>query len=213
MGPIRAQITAVRKEMSSRPKGLQAHVERVVEESLDLADRYDVDPERVELAARGHDLFRSNPPPERLRLAREAGIPITSDDEAAPVMLHGPLGAAVMASRFGIDDDEVLAAVRDHTAGFAQMSLIAKIILLADKFEPRKRKRTPVMAGIRRLARRDLDTALLCWADWKWVEERERGYASYPAHWTARRRWVAEHHEDIALPRRVREEEWASLRE
>ena len=117
-------------------------------------------------------------------------------------MLHGPLAAAVLCERFGVVDGEVLAGVRDHTSGAAEMPLIARIILLADKFEQRKRRRRPVMGEIRRLARRDLDTALLCWADWKWVKERERGWPSHPAHWQARLRWVAEHHADIGLPAR-----------
>jgi hypothetical protein len=59
------------------------------------------------------------------------------------------------------------------------------------------------MKEIRRLAWRDLDLALLCWADWKWLEEREHGWLSHPTHWEARSRWVAEHHNDVALPPRT----------
>jgi predicted HD superfamily hydrolase involved in NAD metabolism len=200
MSTIRQQIEAVRAEYARLPAGLLAHVERVVAEARDLAARWDLDPDRVELAAWGHDLFRAHPPAEQLRLAAEAGLPITETDRLEPVLLHGPIAAVVLRERFGVTDDEALAAVRDHTLGAADMPLIAKVILLADKFEPRKRQRTPVMREIRRLARRDLDTALLCWADWKWVEERTHGWASHPAHWAARVRWVAEHHADRALP-------------
>lgn len=200
---LKQQIAAVRGELETRPEGLIKHVQRVLEEALDLARHWDIDPERTELAVWGHDLFRSHTPPELLRLAREAGIPVTAEDEAAPVMLHGPLGAVLMRDRFHIDDDEVLSAVRDHTAAIPEMSMLAKVVLLADKFERRKRKRTPVMEPIRRVARRDLDLALLCWADWKWVEERTRGYESYPAHWDAREAWVHAHHAEIALPQRI----------
>jgi predicted HD superfamily hydrolase involved in NAD metabolism len=194
--------------MSTRPAGLQQHVERVLVEALDLARRYDADPARVELAVRGHDLFRAHPPAEQLRLARAWGLTVTPSDEAAPVMLHGPLAAVALAGQFGVEDEEVLAAVREHTAGAPEMNLIARIMLLADKFEARKRKRAPVLADVRRLARRDLDTALLCWADWKWVDERERGWDTYPAHWQARLRWVAEHHADAGLPPRVPDAEF-----
>ncbi|MGD9934390.1 MAG: bis(5'-nucleosyl)-tetraphosphatase (symmetrical) YqeK [Dehalococcoidia bacterium] len=202
------QIAAVREEMSSRPAGLQAHVERVLVEALDLAGIYDADVERVELATVGHDLFRAHAPSKQLKLARTAGIAISEWDERAPVMLHGPLAAVVLRERFGVSDDEVLAAVRDHTTGSPEMPLIAKIILIADKIEKRKRKRAEQLPDIRRLARRDLDAALLCWADYKWVEERERGWESYPAHWEARIRWVAEHHAEIGLPGRTDEAGW-----
>ena len=205
---LQKQIASVREEMKGRPDGLQAHVERVLAEALDLAARFDVDLDRVELATVGHDLFRAHSPEKQLKLAKEAGIRVTGWDERAPVMLHGPLAAVVLRERFGVEDDEVLAAVREHTTGSPEMPLIAKIILIADKIERRKRKRAPQLPDIRRLARRDLDTALLCWADYKWVEERERGWESYPAHWEARVRWVAEHHADIGLPGRTDDSGW-----
>lgn len=203
MQHIAAQIAAVRAELETRPAGLVRHVQRVLVEALDLAARWDLDPERVELATWGHDLFRSFPPAEQLRLAIEAGLPIVEADRADPVLLHGPIAAFVLRDRFGVLDDEALAAVRDHTLGSRDMSMIARVILLADKVEARKRKRTPAMREIRRLAWRDLDLALLCWADWKWVDEREHGWLTHPDHWGARTQWVEEHHRELALPART----------
>ena len=195
---LSSQIAAIQAEFASRPEGLRLHVERVLVEALDLAHRYDLDPERVTLATWGHDLFRSFPPDEQLRLAAEVGVPVLEADRAEPVLLHGPIAAVVLRERFGVTDDEALAAVRDHTLGASEMPLLAKVILLADKFEQRKRRRTPIMREIRRLAWRDLDLALLCWADWKWVEERDHDWQSHPHHWEARTRWVHEHHQEMA---------------
>lgn len=203
MHDVAAQIAAVRAELQSRPEGLVRHVERVLVEALDLGARWDLDPERVELATWGHDLFRSYPPAEQLRLAVESGLPIVEADRAEPVLLHGPLAAVVLRDRFGVSDDDALAAVRDHTIGSRDMPMIAKVILLADKFEERKRKRTPVMREIRRLAWRDLDLALLCWADWKWVDERDHAWTTHPDHWGARQQWVDDHHREVGLPART----------
>ena len=202
-GAITDQLAVIRDELASRPARLIRHVERVVVEATSLARLYDVDPERVALAAWGHDLFRAAGPQELLLMAREAGLVISAADLAEPVLLHGPIAAATLQSRFAVTDAEVLAAVRDHTLGSPAMPLIARILLLADKFEPRKRKRTPVMREIRRLARRDLDAALLCWADWKWIEERDHGWQSHPAHWVSRQEWVREHHAHVLLPQRI----------
>jgi len=196
---VREQIAAIQAEFKSRPEGLVRHVQRVLVEALDLADRYDLDCDRVALATWGHDLFRSFAPDQQIRLATEAGLSIEAADRADPVLLHGPIAAVTLRQRFGVIDDEALSAVRDHTLGAAHMPMIAKVILLADKFEKRKRDRTPVMKEIRRLAWRDLDMALLCWADWKWIEEREHGWQSHPAHWQARTTWVAEHHAELAM--------------
>lgn len=202
MASLNSQIVAIKTEMASRPEGLIAHVERVVQEAVRLAARWDVDPRRVELAARGHDLYRSHPPADLIRIAGEVGLPVSEEDAMSPVMLHGPIAAAVMSERFNVGDEEVIGAVRDHTSGAGEMPLISKIILLADKVEPRKRRRDPPLAPIRRLARRDLDLALLCWADWKWLEERTMGWRTYSGHWAARSAWVREHHLDAALPGR-----------
>jgi predicted HD superfamily hydrolase involved in NAD metabolism len=208
MAAIEKQIRRVRAEMATRPAGLRAHVDRVLVEALRLGSTFDVDRARIELATLGHDLFRAYRPAEQLRLAEEAGLPLSAADRASPIMLHGPIAASVLRERFKVADEEVLAAVRDHTSGSPGMPLLASIILIADKVERRKRKRSPAMAAVRRLARRDLDVALLCWADWKWVEERTRGWDSYPGHWEARLAWVAAHHAEIALPGRVHEDEW-----
>lgn len=199
---IQQQIAAIREELASRPEGLIRHIERVRDEALELAACWDVDPERTELAVWGHDLFRAHEPGELLRLSREAGVTILPEDERTPVMLHGPLAAVVLRERFGVTDEEALAAIRDHTLGHPEMPLLAKIVLLADKFEPRKRQRTPVMKAIRQLARRDLDMALLCWSDWKWVEERTHDWESHPTHWHARETWVRWHHENDPSPPR-----------
>ncbi|MFN0148801.1 MAG: bis(5'-nucleosyl)-tetraphosphatase (symmetrical) YqeK [Dehalococcoidia bacterium] len=211
--PLAKQLAAVQQEMRKRPAGLVAHVERVAAEADDLARRFDVDRLRVELGVWGHDLFRAYQSAELLRLAGEAGLVVGREDEAAPVMLHGPLAAHVLRERFAVTDEEALDAVRLHTTGLAEMPLIAKIILLADKCEPRKRARAQQLRDIRRLARRDLDLALLCWADWKWVEERQRGWASHSTHWLARQQWVREHHLDRALVGRSEEPESLALSE
>ena len=61
--PIRQQIDGrARGDDETRPPGLGLHTKRVLVESLDLAERWDVDPERVELATWGHDLFRAAKP-------------------------------------------------------------------------------------------------------------------------------------------------------
>lgn len=200
--PIRVQIRAIRDEFEHVPEGLLRHVERVLEEAVALAGHWDLDPERVSLAVWGHDLFRAHKPGDQLRLAHEAGIDVAPDEEKYPVLLHGPIAGAVLRARFGVTDEDALAAVSSHTSGLPAMPLIAKVLLIADKVEARKRKRTPVMAEVRRLARRDLDTALLCWADWKWIDERRSGWESSSAHWLARGAWVREHHLDAGLPGR-----------
>ncbi len=200
---IADQVAAVREELLLRPAGLVRHVRRVLDEALPLARHWLADEQRVELAVWGHDLFRSEPPAEQIRLAREVGVEIDADSRDYPILLHGPIAAVVLRERFGITDEEALMAVRDHTSGLARMGLLAKILLIADKIEEKKRRGVPELGDIRRIARRDLDTAILCWADWRWTVEARERYRTQEAHWRARRHWVEEHHHDIGMPERV----------
>ena len=200
---IAGQVAAVREELLLRPAGLVRHVRRVLDEALPLARHWLADEQRVELAVWGHDLFRSESPAEQIRLAGEVGVEIDADSRDYPILLHGPIAAVVLRERFGITDEEALMAVRDHTSGLAQMSLLAKILLIADKIEKKKRRGVPELADIRRIARRDLDTAILCWADWRWTVEARERYRTQEAHWRARASWVEEHHRDIGMPERV----------
>jgi predicted HD superfamily hydrolase involved in NAD metabolism len=201
--PLPERLAAVQAEMRTRPAGLIAHVERVEAEALALAATWDLDPQRMTLAVWGHDLFRHAPAAQQLTLAEEAGVAISTADRQAPIVLHGPTAAAVLEARFSVRDAEVLGAVREHTLGSPSMTLLGKVLLLADKFESVKRERDPHLVMIREAARRDLDLALLCWADFKWVEERSNEWDSHPGHWGARLAWVREHHADAAMPARV----------
>lgn len=200
---ITAQLAAIQREMASRPPGLVEHVRQTAAEAVALGHYFDIDPERIELAAWSHDLFRHLTGPGLLTMAREVGIAVSADDEVSPVVLHGPIAAAVIRDRFGVTDDEVVEAVASHTLGLAEMTFLAKVILLADKFEPGKRHRSANLRRIRRLARRDLDTALLCWSDWSWVKARESGMAIHGGSWHSRSRWVREHHAELNMPGRV----------
>tara|TARA_B100000029_G_scaffold502115_1_gene576807 strand:- start:1996 stop:2703 length:708 start_codon:yes stop_codon:yes gene_type:complete len=198
---IDRQIANVRELLSERPQGLQEHVGRVLEEAFSLAKVWDVSKERIELAVIGHDLFRAVAPEEQIRFAEEAGLKIQDEFRENPILLHGPLAANLLATGVGVTDSEVLIAIKEHTSGYSEMSLLAKILVISDKVELVKRRDVFALKAIRYLAARDLDMALLCWADWKWVKERQSGWPSIQSHWEVRFQWMTEHHKDIAMPK------------
>ena len=197
---LQHQIKRVREMLSERPLGLQRHVDRVLEEAFRISEVWNVSRSRIELAVVGHDLFRATSPEEQIRFAEESGITIEDEVRENPILLHGPLAADLLSKTLSVTDDEVLVAIREHTAGYSEMSLLAKILVIADKVESLKRRRVPALQAIRHLASRDLDVALLCWADWRWVKERQSGWRSFQSHWEVRLKWVSEHHKDIAMP-------------
>jgi len=160
MDRTRPQLEALRAAAARLPPGLAEHVEGTVAEARRLARRYSIDEEQVELAAWGHDLARAFSPQELLAAARRFGLEISPAEEQAPILLHGAVAAEMLRRDYGIDDPQVLAAARFHTVGRAGMSLLEKVIFVADKISPDKVRANPALVRVRDLAERDLDAAI-----------------------------------------------------
>ena len=93
-------------------------------------------------------------------------------------LLHAPVGSWLLEHELGIDDPEVLYAVKIHTTGAADMTLLAKIIYLADYIEPGRSH--PGVDVIRELAFQDFNKALLGAVDSTIKYVLEKGISSPP---------------------------------
>jgi len=152
---------ALRRQLERLPEEVRAHVERVLDEALRLAARHGTDASKVRPAVLAHDLLRVTPREDLLRMAGEMGHEPNEAERAEPLLLHGRVAAALLRERFGVDDAEVLDAVRYHTTGRAGMSDVEKVVFLADKTEPDELAHHPEWREVRDLARDDLDAAML----------------------------------------------------
>ncbi|MEE0772255.1 MAG: bis(5'-nucleosyl)-tetraphosphatase (symmetrical) YqeK [Anaerovoracaceae bacterium] len=133
------------------------HTYSVAKEAVKLAERYGADAERAELAALFHDMFRSTPVQVLNMYIRQLGLPESNMDN--PNLSHGKIAAAVMKKDYGIEDKELLNAVSYHTTGRAGMTLLEKIIFLADAIEPGRKY--PDVEKIRETAYVDIDRACI----------------------------------------------------
>ncbi len=174
------QIEALRAASARLPRGLAQHIERVVAEARRLALLHGADQERAALAAWGHDIARALTPAELLAEARRLNLTVDPVEEEAPILLHGAVGAAILARDFAIDDPEVLAAARYHTTGRAGMSTLEKVLFVADKIEPDKVRAQRALARIRQLADSDLDAAVLAYLNQHLLEADRRGWPLHP---------------------------------
>ncbi len=170
----------LRRRMAALPGGLLRHIDRVVDEAALLAEAHGIDAGRVALAAQGHDIARAIDPDELLRQAVAHGIDVTAIDRATPLLLHGPVGAAMLAHEHGIGDDAVLRAARYHTTAFAKMGPIERIVFIADKIEPQKRRGTPELERVRETALADLNAAMRELVDLHTIRAVEMGWALHP---------------------------------
>jgi predicted HD superfamily hydrolase involved in NAD metabolism len=78
-------------------------------------------------------------------------------ERQSPKLLHGPVAAELARRELGIDDEEVLEAVRAHTTGSPGMGPLALVLYVADKIEPARDY--PSVGRLRTLAREDLRRA------------------------------------------------------
>lgn len=147
----------VRKKVQAvlSPRRFQ-HVCGVVRTAEELAQRFGADVEKARLAAWIHDYAREWPV-DRLQEEALRGV-VDPSFMAVSELLHGPIVAAHAPEWFGITDEDVLNAVRYHTTGRRGMSLLEKIICLADGIEPGRQY--PGVERLREIARRDLEEAL-----------------------------------------------------
>ncbi len=133
------------------------HTMYVAREAVMLADKYGVEPKRIRLAALLHDCMKVGTN-ELINYAEKFGIPISDEEKRYPFMLHGVLGADVAKRLYGIQDPQILNAIKVHTIGSCDMNLFEKIIYLADKIEPSRTYRK--IEKFRKLAYEDIDAAV-----------------------------------------------------
>ncbi len=170
-------LDRLRAAVDSLPAGLRDHVLRVETEAVALAERQGIDPYRARVAALGHDLLRAERPERLLQLA---GVQADEVEQAAPILLHGPLAARLLRDHYDVDDEEALLAAARHTTAAPGMSMLEKVLFLADKVEEDKLRRRPQWREVRDLAQRDLDAALLRFLGLQIEYAIERGWRIHP---------------------------------
>ena len=186
-------LESLKARVGELPRGLRRHIQAVVAEARRLARLHGVDEERAEFAAWAHDIARAMRPKELLRLAHELGLNPDEIEEAAPILLHGPLAARLLTSRHGVEDEEVLASVRWHSTGRAGMSALEKVLFVADKVEPGKSAGRPDLQEARRLAETDLGAAMLRLLDLQLQEAVQHGWPLHPDTVAARNELLLAH--------------------
>lgn len=146
------------------------HTVQSAELARTLAIAHGVDPDRAELAALLHDIADQYSDRELLVLAERYDIPVNLTEARVPKLLHGKVGAEILRREWGITDDEVLDAIRDHITGGTVMSPLAKVVFVADKLEPGRDRHYGGLDPIREIAALDLDEAMLRLYAWRMNE-------------------------------------------
>lgn len=162
---------------SQMPAKRWSHTMGVMESACILAERFGADREKAELAALLHDYCKYWPvDKQRQVLLDHQAAGDLLEYEAA--LWHGPAAAVILPEETGVTDAEVLDAVRWHTSGREHMTLLDKIVCLADYIEPNRDY--PGVNKIRQLAEHSLEKALVAGFDSTISFLLEKGQPIYP---------------------------------
>lgn len=112
------------------------HSLRVVDTALRISASFDIDKEKVYLAALLHDYAKDLPPEKLLELGKQNNLVISKVEEKQPDLLHGPVGAWLCREELQVEDEEILQAITYHTTGRVGMTDLDIVVYLADLIEP-----------------------------------------------------------------------------
>lgn len=135
------------------------HSLNVAESALYLAEKYGYDTQKAYTAGLLHDVMKNSSPEEQLAVITEAGIELLPEELANRKLWHAIAGAAYIRTVMGIDDREIYRAVRYHTTGRAGMTLLEKIVYLADYISAERNYNG--VDDMRRLCDESMDEAIL----------------------------------------------------
>lgn len=124
-----------------------------------LAMRYGVDMNKAAVAGLLHDCAKCIPNNQKIKLCKKHDIEITEMEKKNPSLLHAKLGAYMAKKAYGVTDEEILSAIRWHTTGKADMTMLDIIIYMADYIEP-NRDKAPNLKEIRKLCFDNIELAL-----------------------------------------------------
>jgi len=153
---------AIMKDLKEKLKpGRYRHILGVADTCVELAEIHGAHVGKAYMAGLLHDCAKYMKSEKLLKLADEAGA--DEDEKAVMPVLHAPVGAYRAREKYGVQDEEVLSAIRKHTVGAECMSLLDAIVYVADMVEP-NRAEFPGLNEARAIARKDIFAAAVACA-------------------------------------------------
>ena len=149
-------ITLIRSKLSADRFN---HSLNVADSAKELALRYGADVDKAYTAGLLHDVMKNASEEEQLGVLSEAGIELMPVERENKKLWHAIAGAAYVKFVMGIDDRDIIRAVRYHTTGRSGMSLLERIVYLADYISADRNYNG--VEDMRRLCKSDSDEAIL----------------------------------------------------
>ena len=132
----------------------------VMEMAMELAQIYNIDIETAQIAGLLHDNAKEMTDDEMLQYVKENNIQISETEKNSVKLLHGKISADIAKKKYGVSE-EIAKAIEYHTTTNPNMDTLAKIIYVSDKIELNRKTEKYDIEAERKLAKEDLDKAML----------------------------------------------------
>ena len=126
-------ITLLSKELK---ESRLMHTFGVIDTATALAKAYQADIKKCERAALLHDCAKYMPLEDMIAICERNFVELNDVEKSKDSLLHAKAGACLAYEKYGIKEKEILDAIKYHTTGRPDMSLIEKIIFVSDYIEP-----------------------------------------------------------------------------
>ena len=135
------------------------HSLNVAQEAVKLAKKYGADPEKAEAAGILHDILKDTPADKQLKIISDFGIIMNDVELSVKKSWHAISGAAYIRGVLRVEDEEIIDAVRYHTTGRHNMTVLEKVVFVADFIS--KDRDSPGVEEMRKTAYKSLDRAIV----------------------------------------------------
>lgn len=135
------------------------HTLNVRDMAVMLAEKNGVDTQKAAVAALLHDIAKELPKEQMLQIFHDNAIMAENAPNRPVPVWHGICGAILAKIRWGVEDEEILSAIRCHTTGRPAMTTLDKIIFLADMTSAERNY--PEVEQLRQLEQQNLNQAML----------------------------------------------------
>ncbi|MCR5743643.1 MAG: bis(5'-nucleosyl)-tetraphosphatase (symmetrical) YqeK [Lachnospiraceae bacterium] len=153
-------VSEIKKKLKKDlDKARYKHTKGVANTAVSLAMRYEYDLDKAYVAGLLHDCAKCFELSEMEELCEKYGYELSEAEKKNPALIHAGLGVYVAMDRYDIKDNDILSAIKWHTTGHADMTVLEKIIFVADYIEPGRYKQDNLQL-IRKTAFTDIDECI-----------------------------------------------------
>lgn len=139
------------------------HTEGVIKRAIEYAEIYGVNIQDTKYAALAHDIAKEISKEDSLELLKKYNVKLDEIEEINFNLVHAKLGAEIVKEKYGFSED-IINAIRFHTTGRENMSILEKIIFLADATEENRKYNSVDM--LVNMIKKDIDAGMIYTLKW-----------------------------------------------